>query len=451
MNRPLLLIDFPWTRDKDPRTPLGHASLLAALRGRPGLEVRSLIMPANDPGCTIAAVCERIIAKCDGAWDEFDIAIGVYVWSERLVAALLPELRRNAFGGRIILGGPQISYAGPGVERLYRDADVFVRGFAEAALCELAERPGQPRISGVTYRRGIDLASQAEVDLAALPSPWLTGMITVEAGAFMRWETQRGCPYRCSFCQHRAAGSAPPRFERAPQRLRDEIDLFASAGVGELAILDPVFNSRTPAWPDRPAWILESLAAAGFDGRVTLQCRPELVDARFLDACTKLDCQLEFGLQTTVASEWGPIRRGNKLERVDAALHECRARGIDHQVSLIFGLPGQTVASFERSVDWCLQRRVPVIKAFPLMLLRGTELEQERERWQLRETNTAMPVVCGSSSFDERDWSWMAQLSEALRRSEREHPDSIAGLRARARAQRVDWQRWTPLEQQAQV
>jgi radical SAM superfamily enzyme YgiQ (UPF0313 family) len=215
--------------------------------------------------------------------------------------------------------------------------------------------------------------------------------------------------------------------------------------------LDPVFNSRAADWPERPTWILESLAAAGFTGRVTLQCRPELIDAAFLDACAKLACQLEFGLQTTQASEWGPIRRGNKLERVDAALRECRARGIDHQVSLIFGLPEQTVASFERSLDWCLQRRVPVIKAFPLMLLRGTELERERARWRLRETDTAMPVVCASDSFDERDWLWMGRLSEALRRSEREHPESIAELRAHAHGQSVDWQRWTPSEQQAGV
>jgi radical SAM superfamily enzyme YgiQ (UPF0313 family) len=443
MNRTIILLDLPWTRDKDPRVPLGHASLLTALRTRTSVGVRSLIIPFNEPECTIGSVCARILAEC-GAQTRVDLAIGVYVWSEGLISGLLPKLRREGFLGRIILGGPQISYAPAGVARLYPGADVFVRGFAEAALCELVEKQGHARIPGVVYRGGFDQAVQAEPELAAMASPWLTGVVEVRPGGFIRWETQRGCPYRCSFCQHREAGNTPPRHRGDEVRLAEEIQLFANRRVGEVAILDPVFNSRMSGDPDRSVRILERFVTAGYTGRLSLQCRPELIDSGFLDACERLDTKLEFGLQTVVAEEWVPIQRGNKLEKVDAALRECRERGIDHEVSLIFGLPGQTVASFERSLAWCLSREVPVIKAFPLMLLRGTKLERDRERWSLRETDTPMPVVCASDSFDEQDWLRMARLSEALRASEREHPTSIEALRASAREFDVDYRRWTP-------
>src|SRR5262249_17086925 len=159
-------------------------------------------------------------------------------------------------------------------------------------LCELAERDGRPRIEGVTYRGGFDQGKQAEPDLTSMPSPWLSGVIDVTAGGFIRWETQRGCPYRCSFCQHREAGNTPPRYRAAPSRLADEIRLFADKRVGEVAILDPVFNSRSPREPERPTRMLEQFSEAGYSGRLSMQLRPELIDTRFLDACARLDTQL---------------------------------------------------------------------------------------------------------------------------------------------------------------
>ena len=50
------------------------------------------------------------------------------------------------------------------------------------------------------------------------------------------------------------------------------------------------------------------------------------------------------------------------------------------QVITIYGLPNQTLGTFEASVEWCLRRGVPRVRAWPLMLLRGTPLEAQRER-----------------------------------------------------------------------
>jgi coproporphyrinogen III oxidase-like Fe-S oxidoreductase len=111
-------------------------------------------------------------------------------------------------------------------------------------------------------------------------------------------------------------------------------------------------------------------------------------------------------------------------------------------MSLIFGLPEQTLDSFLASVRWCLERRVPVIKAFPLMLLRGTPLERTRHRWRLRERGTNMPIVVASSSFDEHDWAQMARISEALAETERAHPASLDGLLHLAKSCVPDFGRW---------
>lgn len=436
-DRTVILVDLYWTRDKDPRIPLGHASLLASLLRIPGVTVHPLVVPVNlatvDPG----QLADRVLAAAVGPPDAVDVAIGAYVWAEEILKELLAILRRRGFRGRIILGGPQISYSGPGLEALYPEADVFVRGYGEDALASLARTPGRPPITGVHYPGDEDLAAQTMVDLEALPSPWLTGVVPIEGQRFIRWETQRGCPYRCAFCQHREPGARLAHRQLARTRIFDEITLFCRHDVREIAVLDAIFNIGSGATE-----VLRAFVAGGFRGRLSLQCRAELITSDFLDAAAILDTRLEFGLQTIHTTEGVAIDRRNKIEKVDAALAEVRRRRIPHEVSLIFGLPEQTLDSFLASVRWCLERRVPVIKAFPLMLLRGTQLDRTRHRWGLRERGTSMPIVEASHSFDEHDWTQMARVAEALAVTEGAHPADLDGLLRLAESRVPDLGRW---------
>lgn len=437
LDRTVVLVDLYWTRDKDPRVPLGHASLLASLRGVPGLTTHTIAVPVNTASVDPGQLAERVLAAAAGPPDTVDIAVGAYVWAEELVRALLALLRLRGFRGRIILGGPQISYAGAGLEALYPEADVFVRGYGEEALTLLARDPGRPAILGVHYAGDEDRAQQTKLDLEAIPSPWLAGVVPLEGQRFIRWETQRGCPYRCSFCQHREPGARLRRRSLMRSRVLDEVALFCRHDVREIAVLDPIFNIGA-----KSTEILCAFAEGGFRGRLSLQCRAELVTPEFLDAAAALDTRLEFGLQTIHLAEGAAIDRKNEIEKVDRALSEVRRRNIRHEVSLIFGLPEQTLASFLASVRWCLERRVPVIKAFPLMLLRRTPLERTRDRWGLRERGTSMPVVVASNSFDEQDWFQMARISKALAETEGAHPADLDELLRRAGACIPDLGRW---------
>lgn len=440
MMRKLMLLTFNWTRDKDPRVPLGHASLLAALEQEAAVEVHARVWPVNTGDVSADDVVADCLAQARGlAPSQVDVAIGVYVWGEELVQETLRGLRAGGFEGRIILGGPQISYAPAGIDALYPEADVFVRGYGEEVLCRLAATPGRPVIPGVHYAGEVDRVEQAKVDLNALPSPWLHQPPAALNRGFLRWETQRGCPFKCAFCQHREAGARLHRRELDEDRVLAEVDLFCKAGIRDIAVLDPIFNA-TP----RSLQILERFVAHGFEGRLSLQCRAEYVNEDFLRLASQLDVRLEFGLQTIHDVEGRAIERRNHMGKVEAALEGVRALGIDHEVTLIFGLPMQTLDSFEQSVAWCLERQVPVIKAFPLMLLRGTRLDLERARWGLRESKGAMPMVIGADTFDLEAWCAMARLSEALRRSERAHPASLAGLKRLADALIPELERWTP-------
>jgi radical SAM superfamily enzyme YgiQ (UPF0313 family) len=422
--RCVILVSMDWTRDKDPRVPLGHASIVAVLRSA-GVEVKAFSFAINRPGFSEARILETILESAQG-WEpeQVDVGFGVYVWNDREVKRLLGALRRHGFRGRIVLGGPQISYAGSGLEQFYPEADAFVRGYGEEAMVALASTSERIQFTGVYWAGRVDRGLQAQARLERLSSPFLDGVIELSEGQrFIRWETQRGCPFRCSFCQHREAGSRLRRRDIPLERLEREMELFVRSGVEDIAVLDPLFNLG-----DHALAVLKTFRELGYRGRLSLQCHFSTLDDEFLDACEGLDVRLEFGLQTIHEREARAVERVNDLGKVRAGIGKLRARHIPFEVSIIFGLPEQTLESFRRTIDFCLKQEVPTLKAFPLMLLRGTALEREREKWGLVENDEPIPSVIRSHTFDEWEWRRMEALAEALRRTEGRHPDGVEAL-----------------------
>jgi radical SAM superfamily enzyme YgiQ (UPF0313 family) len=431
--RRVILVALDWHRPKDPRLPLGHASLAARLATTPGVELIHGAFDVNDQAANPDWVAERILEQALArASEEVDVALGAYVWNESHIQRVLPRLRQGGFQGRIILGGPQISYAGPGLEVLYPQADVFVRGAGEDALASLCGEHGASAIPGVHVAGEPDREEHARVDLKLQPSPWLSGICATPPSGFVRWESQRGCPYRCAFCQHRDPGSRPNCQHADPARIAAEQSLLVEQGAREIAVLDPVFSSSP-----RSVAVLNRFAQLGFGGRLELQAHFDLIREPMLAACARLDCCLELGLQTIHAAEQRAIGRVNDIDRASEMLAELNARGIDCEVSLIYGLPEQTPESFRATVAWLLERRVPVIKAFPLVLLRGTGLDRERARWGLEEDDASIPRVVRNHSFDEAGWAQMHALAQALGATEGHHPTTLSALERSATNRRA--------------
>jgi radical SAM superfamily enzyme YgiQ (UPF0313 family) len=437
--RTIILVELPWGRDKDPRVPLGHASLLTSLKKIGNGEIISIVSPINDDTTTPEILNNRIMCITESA-DDIDLAIGAYVWAEEVIIRLLPMLRASGFTGRIILGGPQISYTPDGLEELYPEADVFVRGYGEIAIVALFNDPGKKTIDGVHFSGQVDRNKQTSVDLSLLPSPWLSEAIDINDQKFVRWESQRGCAFRCSFCQHKEAGKRLKRREFDERRVMDEIDLFCRSEVEEIAVLDPIFNMSPIA-----NQILQQFIDNGYTGRLSLQCRAEKCDDEFLGLVSELDVKLEFGLQTIHKDEGKAVDRINNMRFVNKWLDRVNGLGIDYEVSIIFGLPNQTLESFRQTVDWCLKKGVPVIKAFPLMLLRGTQIEQRRGEWGLIESEGSMPVVRESHTFTHQEWCQMDKLSNALSETEGDHPKSISELSRIANSLDTNMARFYPM------
>lgn len=406
MNQRLVLLNLPFLRAKDPRATLGDASLRARLTRDRDIDVASVTWAVNTSGAEREALADALMAEL-GCGSPM-LGIGCYVWNERVVQWLLPELRRRGFRGPIVLGGPQITYAGAGVDRDYPHADIFIRGFGEDALANLVRGDGSAAlIPGVSYAGRDHAVTFARVDYGLLESPIVSGLLPL--GGFQRWETQRGCLYRCAFCQW--PGGIDGMHRLARERIEVESEMLASSATEEIAIQDPIFNSDPHGWLAP----LADLERHGYRGRLSMQLRPETFTGvdEFLRLSLAHRCKLEFGLQTIHPKEMEVIQRNNHLGKCREVFAALRDAGAFVEISLIYGLPNQTLDSFRRSVDFALEHAISV-RAFPLLLLRGTPLHGRQQDLGLVEDDSVIPQVVAAPTFTRDDHQRMAAIAFRL-------------------------------------
>lgn len=419
----VILLALDYMKTKDPPISLGQSSILANLRQNE-IDVLSKSYAVNLPSFQVDHVTDYIMENSN---DYTDVAIGAYIWNEKSLQIILNDLKKKKFPARIILGGPQISYTKNNLEKYYPQVDVFIRGYGETALLEYMQQQSinrHPEVKGIHYAGQPDKVQSAKTNFDDLPSPFLNDLIPNQS--FIRWETQRGCPFSCSFCQHRESSSLKRRhFEFT--RIAQEVKWLCQpeSKVRDLNLVDPTFNSG-PNYLN----VLYELIRHQYRGKIALQTRLEMIKPEFIDAVVKLNetamVVLEFGLQTIHKNEQIFIDRPSNMIKINKMLNEIHEKSIECEISLIFGLPGQTLESFQKSIDYCYQHHVQVVHAFPLMLLRGTPLYEQREKFNLTESDEGVcdeidriqeygiKHVVSSPTFSYNDWRKMAELAGNL-------------------------------------
>jgi radical SAM superfamily enzyme YgiQ (UPF0313 family) len=412
-----LFISFDLIREGELSKPLAIASILAYLKSDEQLTEKMSFehLSINSLKYTSAVTVEvfnKYISNLNIARFDF-IAISAYIWNEYLINNFINQIRLYGFTGNIILGGYQISYSNNNELRSqYPDAQIFISGYAEQSLKELFHLTNLP---------SLPLFLNTPVDFSEIPSVYTTNEIIVpENTKMLRLETKRGCPYRCSFCAHRDL-TQNKVYKHSLDKIFQEISFIKDRNISKVNILDPIFN----AGKDYLA-VMKEINNVNISTKFTLQSRFEnLISTpgiEFLNFCEADNYHLEFGVQTVVGKESENINRKNNIVKIDEALKELKDRNISYEVSIIYGLPEQTLDSFKYSIDYLLDRGCTNIKAYPLMLLRGTELFNEKEKWDLKEGNTteyAIPIVTSSKSFTYHDWQQMNYIAENLQPSDR--------------------------------
>lgn len=409
----VLIVPFDLTRPGESPISLSIASLSAYLKNdaRYGKEFNMEIFSINmleNKEIQAKDVFEQLTETYQ--IEKFDfIFLSCYIWSEHITNPLIRLLRKAGYKNVIGLGGYQITYSHtPTLE--YPDCQIFITGYGEVSL-----------LKAITEEQKYPVLFRDVPDIACLPSPYLSGEISIKHGQRMvRMETLRGCPYRCNFCAHRDLLTNKV-YLFPEERVFEELAFFKYHDVQKINILDPIFNMG-----QRATKILEKIRDIDFQGLVSLQTRFENIRGekgrKFLDLCSQISAHLEFGVQSIHASEYNAVNRPNKIEHIAQVMAELNKRGISYEISLIYGLPNQTYDSFCQSIEYVKNHGCIDIKAYPLMLLKGTELYYQKEVYNFREETIGdyqIPVVVSSNSFTESEWQQMHEIANSLVMNER--------------------------------
>lgn len=305
-----------------------------------------------------------------------------YVWNVDRSLWIAQRLKERLPDLKILLGGPEIT--GDNQRALGHAAvDFAVIGEGEATFVELLQ--SQRQSAGATvHRTAIDGLWQrgagasrprhplASLDLAA--SPYLEGVLDAGDERTIYLETMRGCSFKCKFCYY-PKGYAELAF-LSRERLLDVLRHATERGVEEVVLLDPTLNQRQDfsdflrllgqGNPDRRFRFFGELRAEGIDQRKAQL----LAEANFTE--------VEIGLQSIDSQVQDLMGRKNNLAAFERGMHALADAGIQTRVDLIVGLPGDTVDSVRRSIDYLHQGRLgSTVQMFNLSILPGTAFRRE--------------------------------------------------------------------------
>ncbi|MEK6883032.1 MAG: radical SAM protein, partial [Nanoarchaeota archaeon] len=165
-----------------------------------------------------------------------------YVWNYQFNLAFAKLAKEHNPESLIVLGGPQVPDNSKGFFDKYPFVDILCHGEGEIVFYEILKRYVEKRdyssIEGVSYNDKINkktiqtLRAKVSIDLEKMPSPYLDGtfsnLLEENVAWQASWETNRGCPYRCSFCVWGAEYYNKIRKFNFEDRLLKEIDWFSN-------------------------------------------------------------------------------------------------------------------------------------------------------------------------------------------------------------------------------
>ena len=330
--------------------------------------------------------------------DPYLISFSLYVWNKQRVMGLAQKIRQRDPNIVLIVGGPEATAC---YQELCDMAlfDHVIAGEGEGVLPVL--------VNAVAEQRSFILPPMVEdpIDLAGQVSPWLSGVLVPGQGVL--WETSRGCPFQCAFC-YDARGSRGVR-EITFKRLEQELQLFVAHGVSQVWVLDSTFNYP----PERGKQLLKLIAEHAPQLHFHLEAKAEFLDEETVFLLQQLCCSVQVGLQSVRSSVLKNINRSFDLECFADRVQMLSDAGITFGIDLIYALPGDDAAGLRESLNYALQFCPNHVEVFPLALLPGTKLFQQRSRYGLEALAQPPYTVTSSDSMSEGQLKQCRKLAAA--------------------------------------
>ena len=376
-----------------------------------------------------------------------------YIWSHEVSLTLSARIKAANPRSLTVHGGPQAPKYPGDVEAYFRDhphVDVVVHGEGEETFSCLLDALGGKlelgdkgldlsalkHVPGLSYRDGervVRTAPRSQVkDLDSLPSPYLDGTFDVfehVQPTSVIIETNRGCPYGCTFCDWGSATASKVR-RFSLERVFAELEWCARAGVDTIFVADANFGMF-----ERDVQIAEKVAELkqryGYPLRFGTNYAKNKIKylSRIVRVLIEADILTEglLSLQSMDEQTLAAIDRSNiKTEKYDELAREFRKAGLPLYVDIMVGLPGSTRESFAEDLQQCIDREVSArMHQTELLVNSPMNAPAYREKYRIKTATAARGrmssrldndnglgrmLVVETATFTREDYDWMLDL-----------------------------------------
>ena len=288
-----------------------------------------------------------------------------YVWNWEITNYFAKKVKENNPNCFIIFGGPQVPNNSEGFFDTHPYVDIIVHGEGEVVLAEILEAYIKDKnfsnILGIETKEFRSPPQPRINDFASLPSPYLTNLIwelvdkDEDVEWIAAWETVRGCPYACTFCDWGSAtGTKIRKFEE--EKIFKELEWFAENKIPYIDHCDANFG----IYPERDMKVAKRVKElslktgypetfhptfAKFSSEKIIPIAKELQEAGVLRAVT-------LAVQSLDEATLGIIKRANiKFDKFSNLTKSFRDAGIPTYTEIIRALPGETLQSFKEGLE----------------------------------------------------------------------------------------------------
>jgi radical SAM superfamily enzyme YgiQ (UPF0313 family) len=289
------------------------------------------------------------------------VGFSTYVWNKNYNYALARRLKEINPNCLIFFGGPEMPITKKNIFEKLPFVDVVIKSEGEIILHQLLDAitnntPWEDIRGLVINRNGVavDTGDGERISsLEDMPSPYLTGVfdkILAETQG-VEWnatvETNRGCPYACTFCDWGSLTyNKVKKFNL--EKVFAELEWIGQKGCGFVTITDAnfgMFVERDNAIADKLIEVQEKYGCPNsFSMSWAKDQKPEVFDIVFkLIKNPKFNQGLTVSVQSMDLDVLENIKRKNlaqhKIENIFAL---CDKNNVPVYTEIILGLPGET-------------------------------------------------------------------------------------------------------------
>jgi len=323
------------------------------------------------------------------------VCMSVFVWNRTIFELCAERLHKQ--GVIIIAGGPEIT-AHP---------DIF-EGTFDYTVCGEGEIKVPCLIESIIFNKPYSPETfPKSLDLKDIPSPYLDDTIDPTEFGGALWELARGCPFKCSYCYESKGEKTVRLFPE--ERIDKELELFAQKKVPQVFVLDPTYNANK----ERALALLKKIARLTPDTFYYFEARAEFIDRQLAKAFTKINCALQIGLQSADENVLRKVNRSFNKKLFVKNIGILNQEGVTFGLDLIYGLPGESFASFREGINFAVGLYPNNIEIFCLSVLPGTDLFDRAQELNLTFEQTPPYNIIKTDKFSPEDKKKASTLAQA--------------------------------------